>query len=264
MFSSVMDPSVRCPGSDLDFSESVALSNPTLRLTCTFSPTPPLSGCQPPVQLSGLCLHSKFDTLVLFPRRMSKVRRYTSSLKDVRYQRSSSHSGALTHSAISLPSLCDPLGNAATQAQNRTMSTAVTKSYPGPIHQPANAVGMGLCRSRLGPWASVARNKRNRDELTQDIRFPFRIRALHCGQDHQLGSRGFDLAHDLWSCLLCRRDDAHGCWSLRSGPSRNRFPSLTPSVRCDDCCWNTHEQDGTCPPKGLRSGMIATRLRQER
>jgi hypothetical protein len=42
----------------------------------------------------------------------------------------------------SLPLHQTTLANAATQAQSRTMSTAITKSYPGPLQQPSNAVGM--------------------------------------------------------------------------------------------------------------------------
>lgn len=56
------------------------------------------------------------------------------------------------------------------------------------------------------------------------------------------------------SRLLRRRDDAHGCRSIRSGSSRCRLPSIASSIRYHDRRRNPNKQDGTRIAKGLRPG----------
>lgn len=121
-------------------------------------------------------------------------------------------------------------------------------------HDPMQSLWWGLLHRC--PAASCALLGANQHELNSDISslcINRRVRALHNGQDCQLGKARFDVAHDLWSGLLCRRDDARCHRPLRSGSTGCRVPSLAPSVRCDDRRRYPHQQDGSCSQEGLRS-----------
>lgn len=57
----------------------------------------------------------------------------------------------------------------------------------------------------------------------------------------------------LWrTCLLCSRDDAHGCGPLWSGSHRCCFPCESSPEWYHDCCWNSNQQNGTCTEKSVR------------
>ena len=68
----------------------------------------------------------------------------------------------------------------------------------------------------------------------------------------------FDICTFDRSRMLRRRDDAHGCCSLRPGSSRCRLPCQSPTVRYHDCSRNTHKQDGSRPSNRVRPNARAS------
>lgn len=86
----------------------------------------------------------------------------------------------------------------------------------------------------------------------------------------QLGPPILPMAHDLWTRLLRRRNDASLHPTIRSGSPRYYFPCLAASVRCHDCCRNFNQQDGPGLETSLRSdaraemGHLHGKLRQRR
>jgi hypothetical protein len=66
------------------------------------------------------------------------------------------------------------------------------------------------------------------------------------------------------SGMLCCRDDAHGCSTVRPGPSRNCVPRQSAPVRRDDRRRNAHQQDGASPSKSLRSDARTSQVLQFR
>lgn len=66
------------------------------------------------------------------------------------------------------------------------------------------------------------------------------------------------MAHDFWSRLLCRRNDASLHSPLRPRSPRYNFPCFSPPVGRYDCGWHSHQQDGSSTTTSVRSDARST------
>ena len=92
---------------------------------------------------------------------------------------------------------------------------------------------MNLSLSETGLWSNIS---------LQD----------HARPNRQLGASELAVAHDLWSRLLRRRNDASLHASLRSRSAGYNFPRFASTVRRYDRSRNPHQQDGSGAETGVR------------
>lgn len=131
------------------------------------------------------------------------------------------------------------------RASETTPPATVPKASPPAVRSaPSNAVEYAV--AKVDDLINYARKVRIKDSHTQsclssslDLSSPFL-------------TQGFLVAHDLWTCVLCCRDDARGRGQVRLGPLWGGVPGQPQTERCHDSRRHPHQQDGSSPSQGLR------------